>query len=115
MRPTRRTRFYYICWTTLTFFQLKTRLTEYCRRAYKKIKITKEEERENIICQRENSFYVDTVRSFRDRRYEYKGLLKQTKKKLDTAQKSGADAGEVKNLNGLVVLYDSLQLAHKSG
>jgi DNA polymerase elongation subunit (family B) len=28
------------------------------------------------ICQRENSFYIDTVRAFRDRRYEYKGLNK---------------------------------------
>jgi hypothetical protein len=28
------------------------------------------------ICQRENPFYVDTVRAFRDRRYEYKGLNK---------------------------------------
>lgn len=28
------------------------------------------------VCQRENSFYVDTVRAFRDRRYEYKGLNK---------------------------------------
>ena len=28
------------------------------------------------ICQRENSFYVDTVRAFRDRRYEFKGLVK---------------------------------------
>lgn len=53
--------------------KLKQRLGEYCRRAYKRIKVTKQEERENIICQRENSFYVDTVRSFRDRRYEYKG------------------------------------------
>ena len=34
------------------------------------------EEREAGICQRENSFYVDTVRAFRDRRYEYKGLNK---------------------------------------
>ena len=84
-------------------------IQEYCRRAYRKIKVTKEEERENIICQRENSFYVDTVRNFRDRRYEYKGLLKSTKKKLENAQKSGAEAGEIKNLNGLVVLYDSLQ------
>ncbi len=28
------------------------------------------------ICQRENPFYVDTVKAFRDRRYEYKGLNK---------------------------------------
>ena len=89
-------------------------LPEYCRRAYRKIKVTKEEERENIICQRENSFYVDTVRNFRDRRYEYKGLLKSTKKKLENAQKSGAEAGEIKNLNGLVVLYDSLQARMKN-
>ena len=34
------------------------------------------ENREAGICQRENSFYVDTVRAFRDRRYEYKGLNK---------------------------------------
>ena len=89
-------------------------IQEYCRRAYRKIKVTKEEERENIICQRENSFYVDTVRNFRDRRYEYKGLLKSTKKKLENAQKSGAEAGEIKNLNGLVVLYDSLQARMKN-
>ena len=89
--------------------KLKSRVTEYCRRAYKKIKVTKEERRENIICQRENSFYVDTVRAFRDRRYEFKGLLKKAKKKLEEAQKKG-DPTEIKDVNGLVVLYDSLQL-----
>jgi hypothetical protein len=41
------------------------------------------------ICQRENAFYIDTVRSFRDRRYEYKGLQKVWKKKLDEAKASG--------------------------
>jgi len=30
---------------------------------------------------RENPFYIDTVRSFRDRRYEYKGLVKVYKNK----------------------------------
>jgi len=30
---------------------------------------------------RENSFYVDTVRDFRDRRYEYKNLVKVWKNK----------------------------------
>jgi len=38
--------------------------------------MTKREERTATICQRENSFYVDTVRAFRDRRYEFKGLTK---------------------------------------
>ena len=34
------------------------------------------EDRTATVCQRENSFYVGTVRSFRDRRYEFKGLTK---------------------------------------
>ena len=51
-------------------------VAEYCRKAYKKTKTTKMEERTATICQRENSFYVDTVRAFRDRRYEFKGLTK---------------------------------------
>ena len=46
------------------------------RNVYKKVKDTKVENREAIICQRENPFYIDTVRRFRDRRYEYKGLHK---------------------------------------
>ena len=57
----------------------KKRLSEYCRRTYKKVKETRVEERTQTICQKENSFYVDTVRAFRDRRYEYKGLTKKAK------------------------------------
>lgn len=49
---------------------------DYCRKAYKKVHLTRLEERVTTICQRENSFYVDTVRAFRDRRYEFKGLHK---------------------------------------
>lgn len=52
--------------------------SDYCRKAYKKTKITSEEGRTATVCQRENSFYVDTVRAFRDRRYEFKGLTKVT-------------------------------------
>ncbi len=54
----------------------KKRLTEYCRKVYKKTHVTRIEERTTTVCQKENSFYVDTVRAFRDRRYEYKGLCK---------------------------------------
>lgn len=85
---------------------------EYCRKAYKKTKTTRMEERIATICQRENSFYVDTVRAFRDRRYEFKGLTKVWKNKLSDAEKL-RDAAEIKRANGMVVLYDSLQLAHK--
>ncbi|XP_051165586.1 DNA polymerase epsilon catalytic subunit 1 [Leptopilina boulardi] len=90
----------------------KKRLTEFCRKAYRKTKITRTEERTQTICQRENSFYVDTVRAFRDRRYEYKGMTKVAKQQVAAAMKSG-DAAEIKLAKGREVLYDSLQLAHK--
>lgn len=60
----------------------------------------------------ENSFYVDTVRAFRDRRYEYKGMTKVAKAAVSTAM-AGGDASEIKLAKGREVLYDSLQLAHK--
>lgn len=44
------------------------------------------EKREAGICMRENDFYVGTVMAFRDRRYEYKGLNKSWKAKLDAAK-----------------------------
>ncbi|XP_029426854.1 DNA polymerase epsilon catalytic subunit A isoform X2 [Rhinatrema bivittatum] len=90
----------------------KKRLADYCRKAYKKIHVTRLENRVTTICQRENSFYVDTVRAFRDRRYEFKGLHKVWKKKLSVALESG-DAAEVKRCKNMEILYDSLQLAHK--
>jgi DNA polymerase elongation subunit (family B) len=46
------------------------------------------ETREAGICMRENDFYVGTVRAFRDRRYEYKGLNKKWKGKLEEAKAS---------------------------
>lgn len=90
----------------------KKRLADYCKKAYKKVHVTREEERTAMICQRENSFYVDTVRAFRDRRYEFKDLTKIWKNKVAEAEKRG-DALEIKRANSLLVLYDSLQLAHK--
>ena len=36
------------------------------------MKETKTELREATICQREHPFYVNTIKAFRDRRYEYK-------------------------------------------
>ncbi|CAN8013629.1 unnamed protein product [Ixodes persulcatus] len=90
----------------------KKRLADYCRKAYKKVHITRTEVRETTICQKENSFYVDTVRNFRDRRYDFKALLKVAKRKVAEALEKG-DAAEIKAAKNLEVLYDSLQLAHK--
>lgn len=64
------------------------RVKDYCRRVYGKTHLTRLEMRETTICQRENHFYVETVKAFRDRRYEYKDMLKKAKGKLDTAQAS---------------------------
>ncbi|KAL3518505.1 hypothetical protein ACH5RR_021094 [Cinchona calisaya] len=93
--------------------KLKDRLKKYCQKAYKRVldkPVT--ELREAGICMRENSFYIDTVRSFRDRRYEYKGLNKVWKGKLSEAKASGNPI-RIQEAQDMVVLYDSLQLAHK--
>ncbi|KAI0343807.1 DUF1744-domain-containing protein [Trametopsis cervina] len=92
---------------------LHKRLGDYSRKVYKKIKDTKVENRESIICQRENPFYIDTVRRFRDRRYEYKGLHKTWKKNFDSVVSEGRSIAEVDEAKKMIVLYDSLQLAHK--
>lgn len=91
---------------------LHKRLGDYSRKVYRKAHETKTVYREATICQRENPFYIDTVRDFRDRRYEYKGLHKTWKKNLDKAQSSGG-LTEVMEAKKMIVLYDSLQLAHK--
>lgn len=47
------------------------------RQVYKRVlDKPKTEVRTAGVCMRENDFYVGTVRDFRDRRYEYKGLNK---------------------------------------
>lgn len=92
---------------------VKKRLTDYSKKIYHKIHDATTLEREAIICQRENPFYVDTVRNFRDRRYEFKGQQKVWKGKTDALQSSGAGSGEVEEAKKMIVLFDSLQLAHK--
>lgn len=92
---------------------VRKRLHEYSKKIYHKIHDSKTMEREAIICQRENPFYVDTVRDFRDRRYDFKGQQKVWKGKADSLQSSGAPPLEVDEAKKMVILFDSLQLAHK--
>ncbi|KAJ5174824.1 DNA polymerase epsilon catalytic subunit A [Penicillium canariense] len=92
---------------------VKKRLQDYSKKIYHKIHDSKTVVREAIICQRENPFYVDTVRSFRDRRYDFKGKQKVWKNKTDSLQSSGASAAEIDEAKKMIILYDSLQLAHK--
>jgi DNA polymerase epsilon subunit 1 len=86
-----------------------SRLKIYSRNAYKKTKVTTEETRTDTVCMRENDFYVETVRRFRDRRYELKKLTKMWKKKIDSAD----DASAKKEAADRALVYDSLQVAHK--
>lgn len=90
---------------------VKKSVAAYSRKVYHKIKESETVEREAIICQRENPFYVNTVRDFRDRRYEFKGLQKVWKKNLEKVP--AHDAASREEAKKMVVLYDSLQLAHK--
>ncbi|KAF2546192.1 hypothetical protein F2Q70_00019606 [Brassica cretica] len=93
--------------------KLKDRLKKYCQKAYRRVLDKPDTEiREAGICMRENPFYVDTVRSFRDRRYEYKTLNKVWKGKLSEAKASG-NSIKIQEAQDMVVVYDSLQLAHK--
>uniref|UniRef100_A0A7I4XU50 DNA polymerase epsilon catalytic subunit n=1 Tax=Haemonchus contortus TaxID=6289 RepID=A0A7I4XU50_HAECO len=89
----------------------KKRIQDYSRRVYGRTHLTRLEMRQTMICQRENAFYVDTVRAFRDRRYDYKELLKRAKSSLDELSKD--DIAGIKAAKGRIVLYESLQLAHK--
>lgn len=85
------------------------RLKKYSRMAYKKTKVTEEVTRKDVVCMRENDFYVETVRRFRDRRYELKKMTKTWKKKIDGAK----DAAAMKEAEDRTLVYDSLQVAHK--
>ncbi|KAI9356996.1 hypothetical protein DFJ73DRAFT_213314 [Zopfochytrium polystomum] len=92
--------------------KIRQRVEEYSKKVYSKKFVNKVINKESIVCQRENPFYVNTVRNFRDRRYMYKNLLKVQKKKVDKAVADG-DIAAVAEEKKLVVVYDSLQLAHK--
>ena len=92
---------------------VKKRLSDYSKKIYHKIHETKTIEREAIICQRENPFYVDTVKNFRDRRYDFKGKQKVWKNKTESLKSSGAAAVEIDEAKKMIILFDSLQLAHK--
>ena len=98
---------------------LKQRLKKYCQTVYKREKDKPYKEVRNAtICMRENAFYIDTVRAFRDRRYEYKALNKKWGGKVGDAEKAVEDGEEdattkLLEAQSMVVLYDSLQLAHK--
>lgn len=94
------------------FPELKKKIKVYSRKMYKTVHTKIEELKKDTVCMRENPFYVNTVRSFRDRRYEFKAKVKQWFKKYKKYNGEG-DVDEAKSAWNMMCLYDSLQLAHK--
>jgi DNA polymerase epsilon subunit 1 len=70
-------------------------LLEYCKKVYKKTHVVETVDRRDTVCMRENPFYVDTVKAFRDRRYVYKTGMNDALKKLALLKAENADAAEV--------------------
>ena len=91
---------------------VKQRLKQYANKVYKKTKVVTEKLKTNTVCMRENPFYVNTVRTFRDRRYDYKLETKKWKNIKDDCERRG-DVIKRKDAEDKEVLSDSLQLAHK--
>ena len=91
----------------------RKRLQLYSQKVYHKIRESTTIVREAIICQRENPFYIDTVRDFRDRRYDYKGKTKVWKGKTESLRSAGASSSDIDAAKKMTILFDSLQLAHK--
>eukprot|EP00435_Cladocopium_sp_Y103_P011327 s249_g2.t4 len=61
---------------------------QFSQKAYKRLKSSVYEDKRDIVCQRENPFYVNTVLNFRDRRYMFKRRTKEWNKKLEKAEES---------------------------
>eukprot|EP00768_Dysnectes_brevis_P005400 gnl/Dysnectes_brevis/3887_a5028_282.p1 GENE.gnl/Dysnectes_brevis/3887_a5028_282~~gnl/Dysnectes_brevis/3887_a5028_282.p1 ORF type:complete len:2152 (+),score=783.83 gnl/Dysnectes_brevis/3887_a5028_282:42-6497(+) len=103
---------------------IKAELGRYSSRNYKKIHESEELVRTACVCQRENPFYIDTVRKFRDRRYIYKGRQKACFGRMRAAMEAlqtETDPAERTRLQRehtdaevAYVLNESLQLAHKA-
>lgn len=93
--------------------ELKNALIECSKKFYKKTKEVVLEDKESIICQRENPFYVNAVRDFKDKRNEYKRMAKEAHGKARAAQQEGKPQEEQRNLQKTASIYDSLQIAHK--
>jgi DNA polymerase epsilon subunit 1 len=89
--------------------KLKERMSAHCRKAYKKIYEKSDTKKEATVCMRENPFYVDSVRAFRDRRVELKDMSGKWKSILREAK----TPDEIDFAKKKCVIYDSLQLAHK--
>nr|AGE96126.1 DNA polymerase epsilon [Encephalitozoon cuniculi] len=89
--------------------ELRQRARRYSKDTYRRAKVRESCIRSSTVCQREIPFYVETVRKFRDQRYVYKKLHSQAQKAFESASSDE----ERKHAMKSVVVYSSLQIAHK--
>ncbi|ADM12441.1 DNA polymerase type-B epsilon [Encephalitozoon intestinalis ATCC 50506] len=89
--------------------EVKKRVRRYSKSMYGKKREKKICTRSSTVCQREIPFYVETVRKFRDQRYVYKRLQAQAQKAAEEATTDEERKYAMKS----VVVYSSLQVAHK--
>jgi DNA polymerase epsilon subunit 1 len=78
----------------------------YSQKTYKTIHHHEVQLRRDTVCMRENDFYVSTVRDFRDRRYEFKELVKVWKGRYDEGTRTGNIALQ-KESTDRIAFYDS--------
>ncbi|KAI5172524.1 DNA polymerase epsilon subunit 1 [Nematocida sp. LUAm3] len=93
--------------------RMKEKLIMHAKRFSKRTKEILIEEKDSLICQRENPFYVNAVRTFRDRRNEYKKLAKKTLIEAQSSIKQEHSKSYSSDLFKKASIYDSLQIAHK--
>ncbi|WEL39693.1 DNA polymerase type-B epsilon [Encephalitozoon hellem] len=89
--------------------ELRQRVKRYSKGIYRKAKRKESCTRRSTVCQREVPFYVETVRKFRDQRYVYKRLYFEAQKAFEAAETEE----EKKHAMKSVIVYSSLQVAHK--
>ena len=87
--------------------ELKRRVKKYSSTVYKQVHKSIVELRTDTVCMRENSFYVDTVRAFRDRRYHFKDMCKVWKGRIAEAAREG-DMLKREEAEARLALFDSL-------
>ncbi|EJW05242.1 hypothetical protein EDEG_00707 [Edhazardia aedis USNM 41457] len=121
---------------------LKERILNHSKNIYRKTNLTEIIDMQNIVCQRDEPFYVEVVKNFRDKRYEYKckyneirsdheNLKKQydqlikdnliipdTNVKMEIIENEKLSKlvllnEEIDNVKNKMIIFESLQIAHK--
>ena len=90
--------------------ELTKKVEDYCRNNYKKVADKRVIKKRETVCMRENSFYVDTIRDFRNLRYSYKSKAKINYKMWKNETRGEEERRQAQQS---FIYYNSLQVAYK--